>query len=169
MSGKVLIISGVAGAGKSTIGKLLAQRLGWDFIEGDNFHSSENIQKMARGEPLSEEDRIPWLMKVQAEIKRCLTEHVPAILACSALKENYRNILRIDAQRVHFIFLTGEFVLLKERLQQRKKHFMSPSLLADQLELLELTNGAHTIDISKPKKFVVESIESWVRTHWLQN
>jgi gluconokinase len=156
--GYVLIIAGVSGAGKTTVGKALAKRLNWLFIEGDDFHPAANVAKMRRGEPLNDADRLPWLLRLRDEIKTCLDKGEKAILACSALKESYRARLRLDPERVHFVFLTGNYETLRKRITQRHNHFMGPDLLASQLDTLELPNDELAIDIDQPAASIVNLI-----------
>lgn len=126
---------GVSGTGKSLIGSMLATRLGLPFADADDFHTPENIAKMARGEPLDDADRAPWL----ATLAGWLAEHgrTGAVLSCSALKRAYRDVLRRGAPAARFLHLTGDAALLGERIAQRSGHFMPASLLASQLATLE--------------------------------
>ncbi|MBF6649276.1 gluconokinase [Methylobacter sp. BlB1] len=156
--GYVLIIAGVSGAGKTTVGKALAERLNWLFIEGDDFHPAANVAKMQRGEPLNDADRLPWLLRLRDEIKTCLAKGEKAILTCSALKESYRARLRLDPERVHFVFLTGHYETLRKRITQRHNHFMGPDLLASQLDTLELPNDEWVVDIDQPVAAIVDLI-----------
>lgn len=156
--GYVLIIAGVSGAGKTTVGKALAERLNWLFIEGDGFHPAANVAKMQRGEPLNDADRLPWLLRLRDEIKTCLAKGEKAILTCSALKESYRARLRLDPERVHFVFLTGNYETLRKRIAQRHNHFMGPDLLASQLDTLELPDDEWVVDIDQPVAAIVDLI-----------
>ena len=132
----VVIIFGVSGAGKTTIGQLLAEELGWRFYEADYFHSQANIDKMRQGVPLTDEDRWPWLKNLRELIKRCLAAGENAVLACSALKEAYRRRLRVNAD-VKLVFLRGDYELIANQLRQRRGHFMNPVLLQSQFADLE--------------------------------
>ena len=132
----IIIIFGVAGAGKTVIGQLLAQELGWKFYDADDFHSAGNIEKMRRGIPLTDEDRQPWLESLRELIKRCLAAGENAVLACSALKESYRRYLSISAD-VKLVYLRGEYELIAAQLRQRRGHFMNPALLETQFADLE--------------------------------
>jgi len=127
----VVIIWGVSGAGKTTIGELLAQELGWKFYDADNFHPVANIDKMQRGEPLTDEDRQPWLQSLREAITRSLAANENAVLACSALKRKYRELLRVNAD-VKFVFLHGSRARIADQLKQRRGHFIDPALLDSQ-------------------------------------
>ena len=132
----VIIICGVSGVGKTTIGQLLAQELGWDFYDADDFHSVANIAKMKNGVPLTDEDRQQWLGKLRDLIEQCLVVGKNAVLACSALKTAYRDYLRVS-DGVKFVFLRGNRRKISEQLQHRRQHFMNPALLDSQFEDLE--------------------------------
>jgi gluconokinase len=137
---------GVSGSGKSTVGQALADALGWSFIEGDQFHSKENVAKMAAGIALTDDDREAWLGALKAELEKILIERKAAVVACSALKASYRAKLKID-KRVQFVFLNISFAVAKERLQNRKGHFMPVSLLESQFETLEQPDGDESINV----------------------
>jgi carbohydrate kinase (thermoresistant glucokinase family) len=126
----------VAGVGKTTVGQLLAQELEWEFYDGDDFHSVENIAKMEGGVPLTDEDRQPWLGKLRELIEQCLVAEKNAVVACSALKKAYRDCLRVSDD-VKFVFLRGNRRKISEQLQHRHGHFMNPALLDSQFEDLE--------------------------------
>jgi len=132
----VVIIWGVAGVGKTTIGELLAQELGWKFYDADDFHSAANIDKMQRGIPLTDEDRQPWLETLRKVIEQSLAENDNAVLACSALKQKYRDRLRVSEQ-VKFVFLRGSRDRIAEQLKRRRGHFVDPKLLDSQFADLE--------------------------------
>ena len=132
----VIIICGVTGVGKTTIGRLLAQELGWEFYDADDFHSVENIAKMEGGVPLTDKDRQPWLDKLRGIVEQCLVAGKNAVLACSALKKAYRDCLRVS-DGVKFVFLRGNRRKISEQLQHRHEHFMNPVLLDSQFEDLE--------------------------------
>jgi gluconokinase len=132
----IVIVFGVSGAGKTTIGKLLADELGWRFYEADDFHSRANIEKMHRGIPLTDKDRWPWLERLREQIKRCVAADTNAVLACSALKRAYRKHLRVS-EKVKFVFLRGDYALIARQLRRRHGHFMNPALLRSQFADLE--------------------------------
>jgi gluconokinase len=132
----IVIVYGVSGAGKTTIGKLLAEQLDWRFYEGDDFHLRANIDKMRSGRPLTDEDRWPWLESLREQIKRSIAVGENAVVACSALKRAYRDRLRVGG-KVKFIFLRGDYALIEEQLRQRRGHFMNPALLRSQFADLE--------------------------------
>jgi len=131
-----MIISGVSGVGKTTIGKLLAERLGWRFLEADDFHPTANLEKMRSGHPLTDEDRWPWLERLRDQIKHPLAAGENVVLACSALKRAYRDRLRVSGE-VKFVYLRGDFALIQKQLRSRRGHFMDPDLLQSQFDDLE--------------------------------
>ena len=131
------VIMGVSGSGKTTVGRALAAALGCPFLDGDDFHPPENVAKMARGIPLTDADRAPWLRRLATLIEQHLEERQDVVMACSALKRAYRQVLRVD-ERVRFVFLHGEFDLLQQRLEQREGHFMQADMLESQLAALEV-------------------------------
>lgn len=132
----IVIIFGVSGAGKTTVGKLLARELGWGFIEADDFHPAANIERMRDGRPLRDEDRWPWLECLRKEIKRSLAAGQNAVLACSALKRAYRDGLRVGDE-VKFVFLRGDHPLIENQLHGRHRHFMDADLLQSQFDDLQ--------------------------------
>ena len=132
-----LVVMGVSGSGKSTIAEKLADRLGWTFEDGDRFHPAGNVAKMSAGHPLTDEDRWPWLQAIADEIDRVAAAGEPAVIACSALKRAYRDILVHGRNDVRIIYLRGTQELIAERLARRKGHFMPPGLLASQFRTLE--------------------------------
>jgi gluconokinase len=149
---------GVAGCGKSTIGKLLAERLSLPFIEGDDFHSKENILKMSNGIPLTDEDRYPWLQSLSQQLQ-LYEQSAGTVLACSALKEDYRRVLQNGLQeKIEWIYLEGTEATLLERMKKRKNHFMPQELLQSQLSTLEKPAYAHTFSIEKDPQTIVREI-----------
>ncbi len=144
------IIMGVAGSGKTTMGKALAERLGWDFFDADDFHPPENIAKMAAGIPLNDSDRAPWLAALSNVLFSTLKAGRHPVLACSALKESYRAQLLDGKDGVEVIYLKGSYDLLRARMSTRQKHFMKPGMLKSQFDTLEEPKDALTLDISMP-------------------
>ena len=153
----LIILMGVTGSGKTTVGRLLADELGWEFYDADDFHSPANIEKMKRGIPLDEADRKPWLETLNDLIRNRLEHGENGVLACSALKKSYRDYLLID-EGVHLIYLMGDYELIKERLSDRSGHYMNPKLLDSQFESLEEPEGRFLIDVSMPTSEIVRSI-----------
>lgn len=158
----VAIVCGVAGAGKTTVGKLLAQKLGWQFYDADNFHSAANVEKMKNGIPLTDEDRQPWLDRLRQVIEQCLAASANSILACSALKKRYRDRLRVN-EEVKFVFLRASRARISEQLQQRHGHFMNPALLDTQFKDLEEPKPEENVcvvDVEGTARDVVELIKT---------
>jgi gluconokinase len=141
----IIVLMGVTGSGKSTVGKLLASQLGWQFFEGDDFHSPANIEKLRRGEPLSDADRAPWLEAIREVINAAIDRGENAVIACSALKQSYRELLQIREQ-VSFVHLKASMALIKDRLKNRVGHFMNPGLVQSQFDTLEAPGDALQID-----------------------
>lgn len=159
-SAQILIVMGVSGSGKTTIGTGLALALGWSYIEGDQFHPKANVEKMARGISLNDEDRSAWLDELRSEIEKCLEEQRPAVLACSALKNSYRERLRVD-ERVQFVFLNIPYETARERMSKREGHFMPVSLLDSQFETLQQPDSSNSINVDaqqSPDQIVKEVI-----------
>lgn len=157
-SPSVLVIMGVSGSGKSTIGSKLAQSLGWDFLEGDSFHPAANIDKMSAGVPLTDEDRVPWLNAIGDAVHELRRQGCCAVVACSALKHSYRQLLRIDPDTVAFVYLHAGFSLLQERLKNRRGHFMKAEMLKSQLETLEEPRDALYVEASDPPEQLIQEI-----------
>ncbi len=158
---RVYVIMGVSGSGKSTVGAMLARRLGVPFYDGDDFHPPANVAKMAAGSPLTDEDRAPWLARLGALIGDHLSQGRSAVLACSALKRQYRNQLRAAGpDGVYIIYLQGSPSLLQQRLAERPGHFMKADMLASQFEALEPPSAHDTliIDAAYNAEEIVEFI-----------
>jgi len=158
----IVIVFGVSGAGKTTIGKLLAEDLGWQFYEGDDFHPLANIEKMRSGRPLTDEDRWPWLDRLRDQITRSLAAKENAVLSCSALKRAYRERLRVSDD-VKFVFLRGDYALVEKQLRRRRGHFMNPDLLRSQftdLEEPEADEDVLTIELGRTPQELVEDIKT---------
>jgi gluconokinase len=151
------IIMGVSGSGKTKVGSLLAIRLNWMYYDADNFHTKENREKMMNGIPLTDEDRTDWLRKLRGLIERTIEKKQNMILACSALKESYRQTLRVN-EEVRFIFLQGTYAQIEARMKERKGHFMKPEMLKSQFEILDEPEEALKVDISKTPQEIVERI-----------
>jgi len=155
----IAILMGVSGSGKTTIGKLLAQRLGWTFLEGDAFHPRANITKMIKGIPLSDEDRQPWLNALRELIEQFIHKKESVVLACSALKAAYREFLEQKDREVFFVYLKGDYELIRKRLEERSNHYMKAGLLSSQFEALEEPEGVMTVDILRDPGEIVTSIQ----------
>ena len=155
----IIIVYGVTGAGKTTIGRLLAERLGWRFYDADQFHSPGNLDKLRRGIALADDDRGPWLKSLRAAIDGWLERGENAVLACSALKREYRQFLKISPE-VRFIYLRGTYDLIEERLRTRRGHFMNADLLQSQFDTLQepAAGEAVVVDCEKNPRDTVEQI-----------
>lgn len=156
----VIIVMGVSGSGKTTIGRLLAERLGLPFYDGDHFHPPENVEKMSSGRPLTDEDRKPWLEELARQISRW-NHSGGAVLACSALKQSYRDILRSGAARdnsVHFVWLKGKKSLILDRMEVREGHYMPPGLLDSQFDALEEPQNAWAVSVDHPPEAIADKI-----------
>ena len=154
----IIILMGVSGSGKTTIGQRLAQELGWPFSDGDQFHPQANIAKMQQGMPLTDEDRWPWLHALRAHMETCMRQGVSAVLACSALKQVYRAYLLIDEAEVRLVYLQGDYDLIHARLTQRPGHFMPTGLLASQFAALEEPERGVVVDVVHPPATLVALI-----------
>jgi carbohydrate kinase (thermoresistant glucokinase family) len=157
----VIILMGVSGSGKTTIGTQLADELGWEFFDGDEFHPAANIDKMAQGTPLTDEDRWPWLRALHDFIHERLIVGVPAVVACSALKADYRRILLDGNQGAQLVYLKGRRELIRRRLEERAGHFFNAELLASQFDALEepSPDEALHVSIDQPPEAIVETIK----------
>lgn len=158
-----LVVMGVSGSGKSTIADHLARRLGWRYEDGDRFHPPGNVAKMSAGHPLTDEDRWPWLQAIADEIDRVGAAGERAVIACSALKRDYRDILVHGRDDVRIVFLDGSESLIAARLAARKGHFMPPGLLASQFRTLERPDADErpiTVSIDAPVESIVDDIIS---------
>jgi gluconokinase len=158
-----IIIMGVSGSGKTTIGQALAARLGCPFYDSDDFHPPANVAKMAAGIPLTDADRAGWLAALAAVIRRSLQKGEPGVMACSALKEKYRAKLCVDPDQVRFVYLKGSFNVILKRIQRRSGHYMQPALLESQFETLEEPQGAVVEEITLPLDGIVQDIIEQLR------
>lgn len=152
---------GVSGSGKSTIATALAERLGWPFEDGDRFHPASNVAKMSAGQPLTDDDRWPWLQAIADEINRVHEAGGHVVIACSALKRAYREVLAGGRRDVRFVFLNGSQSLIADRLARRKGHFMPPGLLDSQFKTLEPPQADErpiTVSIDAPVEAIVRNI-----------
>ncbi len=153
----VVLLMGVAGSGKTTVGMKLAADLGWEFRDADDFHPPENVAKMSAGTPLTDADRAPWLAAIRAYIAQSLARGESAVVTCSALKQAYRDAAIPDPQRVKLVHLAGDFSTILARMEQRQ-HFMKPAMLQSQFETLEPPAEALTVDITRTPDEIVADI-----------
>jgi gluconokinase len=153
-----VVVMGVSGSGKTTVGELLAVRMGWPFYDGDKFHTPENVAKMAAGTPLTDADRAGWLTLLAGLICDGLARGESGIIACSALKATYRDILRVDPSHVQFVYLQGSFDLIWERMLLRQHHYMKAAMLQSQFAALEEPEGVLTCDITPAPEQIVDAI-----------
>ena len=155
----IVILMGVTGAGKTTVGRLLVQELGWDFVDADEFHSQANIEKMRRGIALTDADREPWLDSIREAMLKWLADHKNVVLACSALKRAYRECLQISLE-VKIVYLRGSYNLIFSRLRDRHEHFATTTLLASQFANLEEPIDVVTIDAASSPGEISANIRS---------
>ena len=155
----VVVVMGVSGSGKTTIGQLLAAELGWTFVEADDFHSPENIDKLRRGIPLDDNDRTPWLQAIRRRIDEACQRKENLVLACSALKHAYQNFLEQHfPSQVSYVYLQGAEKLIYDRLVTRQGHFMNPSLLHNQFEILQPPEDSLVVQVSAAPEEIVNQI-----------
>ena len=162
-----LIVMGVSGSGKSTIASHLAERLGWAFEDGDKFHPPSNVAKMSAGHPLTDEDRWPWLQAIADEVDRICESGGHVVIACSALKRAYRDVLIHGRKDIGLVFLDGRQSLIAERMARRQNHFMPPGLLDSQFKTLERPDASEhplTVSIDAPVETIVQDIVDKLRT-----
>jgi len=156
----IVVVMGVSGAGKTTIGSALAARLGCEFLDGDDWHPPENVAKMAAGTSLTDADRWPWLDRLNALLREREARGESAVLACSALKQAYRNRLAAGLDRCEFVFLNGSFDLIHGRIAARQHRYMPPSLLQSQFAALEPPARAIAVDVAQPPERCIEEISA---------
>jgi gluconokinase len=157
----LFVVMGITGSGKSTVGAMLARALGVDFVEGDDYHPPENVQRMASGIPLTDEDRASWLSALATRIREAHDAGTGLVVTCSALKRSYRDVLRAAAPELRFVFLNGTRALVSERLAKRSGHFMPASLLDSQLATLEepaVDEHVLAYDISESAQKIVDDV-----------
>jgi gluconokinase len=152
----IVLVMGVTGSGKTTVGSLLAAQLGWEFADADQFHPLVNVEKMSRGIVLTDADREPWLAAMRAAIVKWLAEGKDAVLGCSALKQSYREKLGVGGE-VRLVYLKGSYELIASRLRERHGHFATEAILADQFAVLEEPRDAVVVDVGRtPEEMVAE-------------
>lgn len=158
MSGKSIIVMGVCGCGKSTVGSQLAALIGAKFIDGDDLHPEENILKMAQGEPLDDYDRAPWLERIRDVAFSLETENQVGVIVCSALKKSYRELIREGNHNLYFLHLQGDMELILNRMRQRQGHFMKENMVRSQFNTLEdpmLEQGVMVVNIDGSQDEVI--------------
>jgi carbohydrate kinase (thermoresistant glucokinase family) len=159
----IILLMGVCGTGKTTIGHALSEELSWPFFDPDSFHPPENIEKQRQGIPLTDEDRLPWLNNIHRKMAEISAQGESAIFGCSALKERYREILRRGISQFVIFHLCGDRELVRERVTKRKGHFMPASLVDSQYETLETPKDAISLDIALPPQEIVQIILKEIR------
>ena len=161
MNTGLYVVMGVSGSGKSLIGAAFARALGVDFVEGDQYHSAENVRRMKVGIPLTDKDRETWLRSLAGRLREARDARNGLVIACSALKRSYRDVLRAEAKDLRFVFLKGQRGLIAERLASRRGHFMPASLLESQLDTLEEPSpdeNAWVCDITESPEILVATL-----------
>ncbi len=154
----VIVLMGVSGSGKTTLGRLLADQLGRPFYDGDDFQPKDNVAKLAQGIPLNDRDRRPWLLAIHNLLVGLAAKKGKAVLACSALKQDYRDLLVSGLDGIRFVYLKGEYGILEDRLKRRQGHFFKAGLLGSQFEILEEPEDALTVQVDKPPEAIVAGI-----------
>lgn len=156
----MVVLMGVSGVGKTTLGEVLARRTGWRLYDADEFHSAQNIEKMRNGIALQDADRWPWLDRMNALLLQKQAEHESVLLACSALKQKYRDRLGNGCRDLHWIYLKGDFDLIRSRLESRKNHYMKAGLLESQFAALEEPRDAIVVDVAQPPDALANQVLS---------
>lgn len=160
----VLVLMGVSGSGKTTVGKGLAAELGWTFVEADDFHPTANVEKMRNGIALNDDDRRPWLRMLRKRVDAACTDGENVVMACSALKQDHRDELEGGSPGcVRFVYLTGSEELIRRRLEEREGHFMDPALIHSQFEALEPPIGAIWVDVAPAPAVIAANIRRRLR------
>jgi gluconokinase len=157
----IIILTGVSGSGKTTVGQRLAADLNWPYSDGDDFHSLKNITKMSSGIPLSDEDRSVWLKQISQHLKEQVQARQSSIISCSALKQQYRKQLQIDPELIKFVYLKGSETLIEKRLRSRVGHFMKAELLASQFESLEEPKNAMIVEVKRSPEQISTDIQKF--------
>lgn len=158
----IVVIMGVSGSGKTTIGTMLADAIHCPFLEGDSLHSKENIEKMSHGIPLTDSDRAPWLTAIRAQILKFFERREDLVVACSALERNYREVLA-EGIPITWVYLKGSAELIRSRMKHRPRHFMKAAMLPSQFAALEEPSDAIVVDISQPSSAIVAQILARLR------
>jgi len=154
---RTVVIMGVSGSGKSTVARSVAKRLGWAFAEADVYHPPENVAKMAGGEPLTDDDRTPWLHILRNVIESSLDRGESIVLACSALKAEFRAQL-LEGNDAMFVYLKGDRDLIERRMQKRRGHFMSPAMIDSQFAALEEPKEAFIVDVTQDLETIIDAV-----------
>jgi gluconokinase len=155
----IIVLMGVSGSGKTTVGKVLARQLGWTFLDADDYHPTANIEKMRKGIPLNDDDRRPWLQALRQRVEEACARGESVVLACSALKHVYQEYLQHEEPEcIHYVYLNGSEELIRRRLASRKGHFMNPNLLHSQFETLEPPENAVQVDVAPGPEIIAAEI-----------
>ncbi len=154
----VIIVMGVSGAGKSTVGTQLADEIGCTYYDGDDFHPAVNIEKMSQGIPLNDADRVPWMLSLRNLIEKHIAQECSTVISCSALQERYRGYLRFELEGVEFVHLVGSFETIWDRLKKRTNHFMKRELLQSQFDILEESPDLLQISVDDDPEEIVQTI-----------
>lgn len=160
---RAIVVMGVSGCGKTSVGQALAQALGWRFVDADDHHPPENVRKMATGQALDDTDRAPWLERLNALLRHAQARGERVVLACSALRERYREVLRDRIDGVAFVHLSGSPELIRERLQARRHAYMPPTLLTSQFAALEAPQDALVVDVAAPIEAIVPAVAALLK------